>query len=131
MTFASVSNFTLCCIGLPATPSLFYAQVRGKRDSPSHVSHPALPPKKIKSLFHSLTTNFSSLYTSLIVVILQYKTHHTHVAWILLRHSLSMGGSPGDVSEEPVMYKKQKKSWRMSCDVCEATEELENELQRK
>ena len=35
----------------------------------------------------------------------------------------SMGGSPGDVSEEPM-----KKGWRMSCDVGEATERLENEL---
>ena len=33
-----------------------------------------------------------------------------------------MGGSPGDVSEDPVMQEKQKKGWRMSCDVGEATE---------
>ena len=39
-----------------------------------------------------------------------------------------MGGLPGDVSEDPVMYEKQKKDWRMSCDVGEATEGLENEL---
>ena len=39
-----------------------------------------------------------------------------------------MGGSPGDVSEEPVTYEKRKKGWRMSCDVDEATEGLENEL---
>ena len=39
-----------------------------------------------------------------------------------------MGGSPGDVSENPVMYEKRKKGWRMSCDVGEATEWLENEL---
>ena len=39
-----------------------------------------------------------------------------------------MGGSPGDVSEEPVTYKKRKKGYRMSCDVGEATEGLENEL---
>ena len=32
-----------------------------------------------------------------------------------------MGGSPGDVSEKPVTYKKRKKGWRMSCDVGEAT----------
>ena len=42
-----------------------------------------------------------------------------------------MGGSPGDVSEEPVMYEKRKKGWRMSCGVREATEGLENELWRR
>ena len=40
----------------------------------------------------------------------------------------SMDGSPGDISEEPVTYEKRKKGWRMSCDVGEATEGLENEL---
>ena len=39
-----------------------------------------------------------------------------------------MDGSPGDVSEEPVTYEKRKKGWRMSCDVDETTESLENEL---
>ena len=39
-----------------------------------------------------------------------------------------MGGSPGDVSEEPVTQEKRKKGSRMSCDVREATEGLENEL---
>ena len=39
-----------------------------------------------------------------------------------------MGGSPGDVSEDPVTYEKRKKSWRMSYDVGEATEWLENKL---
>ena len=39
-----------------------------------------------------------------------------------------MGGSPGDVSEEPVAYEKGKKGWRMSCGVGEATEVLEYEL---
>ena len=39
-----------------------------------------------------------------------------------------MGGSPGDVSEGPVTEEKRKKEWRMSCDVGEATEGLENEL---
>ena len=39
-----------------------------------------------------------------------------------------MGGSPGDVNEEPVMLEKRKKGGRMSCDVGEATEGLENEL---
>ena len=39
-----------------------------------------------------------------------------------------MGGSPGELSEELVTYEKRKKSWRMNCDVGEATERLENEL---
>ena len=38
-----------------------------------------------------------------------------------------LGGSPGDVSEEPVTYEKRK-GWRMSCNVGEATEGLENDL---
>ena len=42
-----------------------------------------------------------------------------------------MGGSPGDVSEEPAMEEKQKKGWRMSCDVGKAAEGLENELRRR
>ena len=42
-----------------------------------------------------------------------------------------MDGSPGDVIENPVGKEKQKKGWRMSCDVDEATEELENELWRR
>ena len=42
-----------------------------------------------------------------------------------------MGGSPGDVSEEPVTYKKQKKGWRMSCDVAKTAEGLENEMWRR
>ena len=32
-----------------------------------------------------------------------------------------MGGSPGDVSEVPVTQMKQRKGYRMSCDVGEAT----------
>ena len=39
-----------------------------------------------------------------------------------------MGGSLGELSEELVKYEKRKKGWRMNCDVCEATEGLENEL---
>ena len=38
----------------------------------------------------------------------------------------SMGGSPGDVSEDPVTLEKRKKGWRMSCDVGEVTERFEN-----
>ena len=40
----------------------------------------------------------------------------------------SMGGSPGELSEELVTYGKPEKSWRMNCDVGEVTERLENEL---
>ena len=40
----------------------------------------------------------------------------------------NMGGSPGEFSEEPVMYEERKKDWRMNSDVGEATEGLENEL---
>ena len=39
-----------------------------------------------------------------------------------------MGGSPGDIREEPVTWEKRKKDWRMSSDVAEATKGLENEL---
>ena len=39
-----------------------------------------------------------------------------------------MGGSPGDVSEEPMTYEKRKKGWWMNCDVGETTEGFENEL---
>ena len=42
--------------------------------------------------------------------------------------TLTMGGSPGDISEELVTQEEQKKGWRMNCDVGEATERLENEL---
>ena len=38
-----------------------------------------------------------------------------------------MGGSPGDVSEEPETYEKRKNRWRMNCDVGKATKGLENE----
>ena len=41
-----------------------------------------------------------------------------------------MDGSQGDVSENPVTQEKQKKGWRMNCDVGETTEGLENELRR-
>ena len=41
---------------------------------------------------------------------------------------LIIGDSPGDVSEEPVTSEKPKKGWKMSCDVGEAMEVLENEL---
>ena len=42
--------------------------------------------------------------------------------------NFGMGVSPGDVNENPVTYEKQKKGRRMSCDVGEAMEGLENEL---
>ena len=37
-----------------------------------------------------------------------------------------MGGSLDDVSEEPVTQENRKKGWRMSCDVGEAPEGLED-----
>ena len=42
-----------------------------------------------------------------------------------------MGGSRGDVSEVPVTQEKRKEGWRMSCDVSEATEGLENEMRSR
>ena len=41
---------------------------------------------------------------------------------------LAMGGSPGELSEELMMQEKQKKGWRMNCDIGKATEGLENDL---
>ena len=41
---------------------------------------------------------------------------------------LSMGGSPGVLSEELLTQGKRKKDSRMNCDVGKATEVLENEL---
>ena len=41
---------------------------------------------------------------------------------------ITMGGLPGDVSEELVTQEKQKKVQRMSCGVGEAMEGLDNEL---
>ena len=40
---------------------------------------------------------------------------------------LNIGSSPGDVGAVPVMKVKQQKGWRMSCDIGEAMEGLENE----
>ena len=42
-----------------------------------------------------------------------------------------MGGSPDEVREVPVTYVKERKSCRMTCDVGEAAEGLENELRRR
>ena len=39
-----------------------------------------------------------------------------------------MGGSPGDVSEEPMTQEKRRKGCRMSYDVGKVTEGFENEL---
>ena len=44
------------------------------------------------------------------------------------QYDVSMGGSPGELSEELVTQEKRKKGWRMNCDVGEATEGLEKEL---
>ena len=40
----------------------------------------------------------------------------------------SMGGSPGELSEELVTQEKRNKGRRMNCDVGDATAGLENEL---
>ena len=40
----------------------------------------------------------------------------------------TLGGSPGELSEELVTLEKRKNGWRTNCDVCEATERFENEL---
>ena len=45
-----------------------------------------------------------------------------------LKQQFSMGGSPGQLSEELVKLEQRKMGWRMTCDVGEATECLENEL---
>ena len=62
--------------------------------------------------------------------IVQVRSYHSHK--LQKAHSLfsiwTMGSSPGELSEELVMYEKQKKCWKMNCDVGEATEGLENEL---
>ena len=73
----------------------------------------SFPINKIKKYLHNRLSNFP-----------------THVqcgdSFNLL--ATAMGGSPGDVSENPVTYERRKKGWRMNCDVGEATESLENEL---
>ena len=46
----------------------------------------------------------------------------------LCSYILTMGGSPGELSEELVTQERRKKGWGINCDVGEATEELENEL---
>ena len=68
---------------------------------------------------------------------LQITDNNTFLAGYLLINNIAtetiehMGGSPGEVSEEPVMYEKRKNGWRMICDVDEATEGFENELRRR
>ena len=57
--------------------------------------------------------------------------HVTYWASLISSVFYIMDGSPGVVSEKPVTYEKRKKGWRMSCDVGEATEGLENELLRR
>ena len=39
-----------------------------------------------------------------------------------------MGCLPGELSEEVGTWEKQKKGWRMNCDIGETTERLEIEL---
>ena len=55
------------------------------------------------------------------------QNHHEHIK----HHHRGMGGSPGDVREVPVTYVKQRKGCRMTRDVGEAAEGLENELWRR
>ena len=43
---------------------------------------------------------------------------------IKMAQSVSMGGSPGELSEELVTQEKRKKSWRMKCDVISPTSQL-------
>ena len=50
-------------------------------------------------------------------------THH-----VITHSAPSVGGSPGELSEELVTQEKRKKGWRINCDVGETTEGLKNEL---
>ena len=43
-------------------------------------------------------------------------------------HFSTMGGLPGELSEELVTSEKRKRGCGMNCDIAEATEWLENEL---
>ena len=61
----------------------------------------------------------------LIIFTKEKNTNATPVENILL---CTIGGSPGDVSEEPVTLEKREKGWIMRCDVGEATAGLENKL---
>ena len=54
--------------------------------------------------------------------------YSVYVEYPLTTAKQTMGGSPGDLSEEPVTQENRKKDWRMSCDVGEVKEGLENEL---
>ena len=68
---------------------------------------------------------------SLLQVSLTCAQSKIEIGEIIYSDSVSMGGSPGDVDEVPVTWVKQRKCCRMSCDVGEATEGLENELLRR
>ena len=50
---------------------------------------------------------------------LDFNAQHSYS--FLLTCLITMGGSPGELSEELVTYEKQKKGWRMNCDVGEVT----------
>ena len=52
------------------------------------------------------------------------QNHHGYIK----HHQRGMDGLPGDVGEVPMMWVKQRKGCRMSCDVGKAAEGLENEL---
>ena len=66
----------------------------------------------------------SNFPTALPVVYL----HEIVINSILYAYKRIMGGSQGDVSEEPVTWENRKKGWKMSCDIDDVTERLENEL---
>ena len=46
------------------------------------------------------------------------------IKWMEMMEDETMGGSPGELSEELVMQEKRNEGWRMNWDVGEATEEL-------
>ena len=61
-----------------------------------------------------------------------YTDRHTEtILCFLCVKSKTMGGSPGEFSEELVTQERRKKGWRMNCDVGESMEVLENELWRR
>ena len=60
-------------------------------------------------------------YTTEDLVILQLLRLPNNLSNMWQIYFPSMGGSPGELSEELVTQEKRKKGWRMICDVGEAT----------
>ena len=58
---------------------------------------------------------------------LQFDTDGSKYLLLTYIYICYMGGSPGDVSEEPVTSENRNESWSMSCDIDEATEGLDND----